>query len=615
MKTKNILYFLIGLLAFSSCDDMFEPAKENTKQLEAMTQETNYVYGLLIYGYNRLPYIRTTQTDVATDDAVTNVDAGADAYKAIAVNGSWDAKNNPLTRWDACKDGIQYVNLFLKYVNDVNWARSAASKQQMFIDRLTGEALGLRAIFYYHLLQAHAGKTADGTLLGVPLLTEPEDGSSDYNQPRASFADCVQQIFKDCDKAAELLPDQYKDISDVEEITKNKQKYIDLGVQMAGYNLVFGNMAKNLVSGKVALAVKAQTALLATSPAYVDQSGVSYEEAAKICAEVLQGVEFDPDGNKWYNNVEKLASSASVIPEVLWREDWSKADASQESDNFPPSHNGKGRINPTQNLVDAFPMRNGYPITDAKSGFDPNDPYKDRDPRLTDDVIYNGTTFKSVVIVTGTYSSPTQGAGNIDNINNPGSNATKTGYYMKKLLRTDAGPSISSNSPSNQPHIFPRIRYTEMFLAYAETANEAYGPKGKAPGSDLSAYDVIKMIRERGGIGKDDEGNPVGDPYLEECAGDKAKMRELIRNERRIELCFENKRFWDMRRWNLPLNEWAMGVQISMINSAEEAVAGNLKYEYLNVEERKFEPYQIYGPIPESEVLLWSNLQQNQGWN
>jgi hypothetical protein len=259
-------------------------------------------------------------------------------------------------------------------------------------------------------------------------------------------------------------------------------------------------------------------------------------------------------------------------------------------------------------------MRNGYPITDSKSGFDPNDPYKDRDPRLDDDVIYNGTTFKSVVIVTGTYASPTKGADNKDNINNPGSKATKTGYYMKKLLRTDAGPSISASSPSQQPHIYPRIRYTEMFLAYAETANEAYGPKGKAPGFNLSAYDVIKMIRERGGIGKDDEGNYVGDPYLDECAADKAKMRELIRNERRIELCFENKRFWDMRRWNLPINEWARGVQISKIDNDEEAVAGNLKYEYQNVEERKFEPYQIYGPIPESEVLLWSNLQQNQGW-
>lgn len=612
MKTKNILYFLIGLLALSSCDDMFEPAKENTRQLEAMTQETNYVYGLLIYGYNRLPYVTTTQTDVATDDAVTNVDG--DVYRKMAVDASWTAKSNPLTQWDACKDGIQYVNLFLKYVNDVNWAQSAKSKQQMFIDRLTGEALGLRAIFYYHLLQAHAGRTADGSLLGVPLLTKPEDGSSDYNQPRASFADCVRQIFADCDAAAALLPDQYKDISDVDEITKNKEKYIGLGVQMAGYNLVFGNMARNLVSGKVAQAIKAQTALLATSPAYIDQSGVSYEEAAKICAEVLQNVEFDPDGNKWYNNVDKLASSASVMPEILWRSDWVKADASQETDNYPPSHFGNGRINPTQNLVDVFPMRNGYPITDSRSGFDPDDPYKDRDPRLDDDVIYNGTIFKSVVIVTGTYPSPTQGAGNKDNINNPGSKSTKTGYYMKKLLRTDAGPSISASSPSQQPHIYPRIRYTEMFLAYAETANEAYGPKGKAPGFNLSAYDVIKMIRERGGIGKDESGNPVGDPYLEACAGNKEQMRELIRNERRIELCFENKRFWDMRRWNLPINEWARGVQISKIDDDKEAVAGNLRYEYQNVEERKFEPYQIYGPIPESEVLLWSELKQNQGW-
>ena len=273
-----------------SCQDMFEPAEENTRQLETMVQETNYVYGLLIYGYNRLPYMATTQTDVATDDAVTN-DAG-NTYKKMA-NGEWKSDNNPMSRWNECKDGIQYVNLFLKYVNQVNWAQSAASKQQMFIDRLTGEALGLRAIFYYHLLQAHGGYADDGKLYGVPLLTEPEDGSSDYNLPRASFADCVQQIFADCDKAAELLPAQYKDIDDE---TLIPQKYQELGAQLAGYNLVFGNMARNLVSGKVAQAVKAQTALMAASPAFRDQSGVTSDEAAKICAAVLKGIEFDQKG-------------------------------------------------------------------------------------------------------------------------------------------------------------------------------------------------------------------------------------------------------------------------------------------------------------------------------
>ena len=607
MKTKNILFYLIGILLFSSCDDMFEPAKENTRQLETLIQETDYVYGLLIYGYNRLPYIRVTTTDVATDDAVTNV--AGDAYKSMA-QGTWTSDNNPMTQWNACKDGIQYVNYFLKYVNDVNWAQSAKSKQQMFIDRLTGEALGLRAIFYYHLLVAHAGYDNDGNLLGVPLLTEPEDGSSDYNQPRAPFADCVKQIFSDCDQAASLLPDEYKDLDDIENITKNKKKYMDLGVQLTGYNLVFGNMARNLVSGKVVEAVKAQTALLAASPAYRSQSGVSSAEAAKICADVLKNVEFDENGNHWYNDVTKLSSSASAMPEILWRADWDKASCAQETDNFPPSQNGHGKINPTQNLVDAFPMANGYPITDSRSGYDANDPYANRDPRFEDDIIHDGSIFKDATIITGTYGD----LKNKDNINNSGSEHSLTGYYMKKLLRDDAGPSAGSTSGANQPHIFPRIRYTELFLAYAEAANDAWGPKTDGAGLGLSAYDIIKMIRKRGGIGKDANGDYQGDPYLDECAGDQTKMRDLIRNERRIELCFENKRFWDIRRWQLPLAETAKGVQVDIIDATGSAVPGNLKYIILNVEPRQFESYQNFGPIPNSEVLQWSELKQNKGW-
>lgn len=608
MKTKNIIFYLIGLLLFSSCDDMFEPAKENTRQLETLVQETDYVYGLLIYAYNRLPYIRVTTTDVATDDAVTNVDG--DTYKKMAL-GTWTSDNNPMTQWDACKDGIQYVNIFLKYVNDVNWAQSAKSKQQMFIDRLTGEALGLRAIFYYHLLQAHGGYTDDGELLGVPLLTEPEDGSSDYNQPRASFEACVRQIFDDCTKAAALLPDQYKDIDDVENITKNKQKYLDLGVQLAGYNLVFGNMAKNLVSGKVVEAVKAQAALLAASPAFRAKSGVSSEEAAKICAEVLKGVEFDENGNHWYNDVTKLSSSTSIMPEILWRADWEKANSEQESDNFPPSQNGNGKINPTQNLVDAFPMANGYPITDSRSGYDANDPYANRDPRFEDDIIHDGSTFKGATIITGTYGDET----NKDNINNPGSKHSLTGYYMKKLLRDDAGPSAKSASAAVQPHIFPRIRYTELFLAYAETANDAWGPNSDGGTGIGTAKDIIQKIRKRGGVGTfDADGNYTGDPYLDECAKDQAKMRELIRNERRIELCFENKRFWDMRRWELPITDTAMGVQVDKIDATQDAVPGNLKYILLNVEPRQYESYQYFGPIPNSEYLQWSELRQNKGW-
>jgi hypothetical protein len=601
--------FIICHLSFSaallcSCDDMFTPADENNRQMEDLAKESSYAHGLLIYGYDRLPYITTTQTDVATDDAVTNQKTSA--YLNMAT-GTWASDNNPMSQWDACKDGIQYINSFLQIAEKSTWAPSAASKQRMFIDRLKGEAFGLRAILYYYLLQAHGGYADDGKLYGVPLLTTPEDGSSDFNQPRALFSECVKQCFADCDSAMALLPQEYKDIESESEIPA---KYLALGANFSGYNLVFGDKARGLVSAKIAEAVKAQIALLAASPAFRDQSGVTSAEAATLCANVLKrigGLEgFDATGNIWYKNKSKLEPSASEMPEILWREDRHK-NADQERDNFPPTLYGSGRVNPSQNLVDAFPMRNGLPITDAKSGYDPKNPYAGRDPRLEDDILFNGTIFRKAEIITGTY--PNDKNETDDNINSI-STSTRTGYYLKKLLRDDVSPL--SSSLIEQQHIYPRIRYTEIFLAYAEAANDAWGPKADPTGVGFTAYDVIKAIRTRAGLATNEIGMPLaeGDVYLEECAGDKAKMTNLIRNERRIELCFENKRFWDLRRWQMPLNETVKGVKI---DRNEET--GVLTYTVIDVEERKYDStYQWYGPIPKGEVLKWSNLLQNKGW-
>ena len=606
MKTRHIILYLIGILAFCSCNDMFEPADENNRQTEDMTDESRYAHGLLMYAYDRLPYITTTQTDIATDDAVTN--QLNSAYRSMAM-GTWQAEesNNPMSVWNNCKDGIQYINLFFSIVEKVKYAPSAVSKQQMFVDRLKGEAFGLRALLYYYLLQAHSGYAADGVLYGVPLLVTPEDGSSNFNLARATFADCVKQCFADCDSAMFYLPVDYVDIANADEIPA---KYKALGANYSNYNLVFGNKANGLMSGKVAEAIKAQIALLAASPAFRDQSGVTSAEAATLCANVLKrigGMEgFDPTGNIWYKNTQKLDPSASEMPEILWREDRRK-NAEQERENFPPTLYGSGRVNPSQNFVDAFPMRSGRPITDPNSGYDPRNPYANRDPRLSDDVIFNGTTFRRTVIITGTY--PTDNDETDDNINSI-STSTRTGYYLKKLLREDV--SAQSSSLIEQYHIYPRIRYTEIFLAYAEAANDAWGPKADPTGIGFTAYDVIKAIRVRAGLATNEIGQPLpeGDVYLEECATDQAKMTNLIRNERRIELCFENKRFWDIRRWMLPLNETVRGMRIDRDKATSE-----LTYTVIDVEERVYDnSYQCYGPIPKGEVLKWSNLQQNKGW-
>lgn len=567
-----------------------------------MYEESKYAAGLLMYGYSRLPYITTTETDIATDDAVTNQTNSA--YLNMAT-GTWASDNDPMSRWNSCKDGIQYVNKFLTIVDKVKWAPSAASKQQMFIDRQKGEAYGLRALFYYYLLQAHGGYADDGVLYGVPLLTTPEDGSSDFNQPRATFADCVKLCYADCDSAMKYLPIDYVDLTQ-DEIPA---KYQTLGAEGTGYNLVFGVRSKGLMSGKIAEAIKAQVALLAASPAFRDQSGVTSAEAATLCANVLKrigGVDgLDKDGAIWYKLKTKLEPSASEMPEMLWRADRSK-DANQEKTNFPPSLYGSGRVNPSQNLVDAFPMRSGRPI-DPTAGYDPNNPYANRDPRLSDYILYNGTKFRNAVIITGTY--PDDNNLTDDNINSI-STSTRTGYYMKKLLREDVSPL--SSSLIEQQHIYPRIRYTEMFLAYAEAANDAWGPKADPTGVGFTAYDVIKAIRNRAGLGTDEFGRPLaeGDAYLEECARDQTKMTDLIRNERRLELCFENKRFWDLRRWKMPLNETVKGMKID-----RDETTGELTYSIIDVEERKYDDsYQWYGPIPKGEVLKWSALKQNKGW-
>lgn len=604
MKTKNIILYLIGLLVVCSCQDMFEPADENNRPEEAMYEESKYAVGLLMYGYGRLPYITTTQTDIATDDAVTNLTSSN--YLNMAT-GSWASDNNPMSQWDNCKDGIQYINLFLTKVEKVKWAPSAVSKQQMFTDRLKGEAYGLRALLYYYLLQAHGGYADDNILYGVPLLTTPEDGSSNFNQPRATFADCVKQCFADCDSAMAYLPVDYVDV----ETEGIPAKYLALGAERTGYNLVFGARSKGLVSAKIAEAIKAQVALLAASPAFRDQSGVTSAEAATLAANVLKrigGMEgFDVTGNIWYKLKTKLASDASEMPEMLWREERHNNN-DQEKENFPPSLYGSGRVNPSQNLVDAFPMLNGRPITDPLSGYDPQNPYAGRDPRLANTVIYHGMTFKKAVISTGV-NIPYGQDETDDNLNSM-EKSTRTGYYLSKLLRDDVSVNPSSNLTQN--HIYPRIRYTEIFLAYAEAANDAWGPEADPTGVGFTAYDVIKAIRERAGLGKDEYGRPLaeGDAYLAECAGDQAKMTDLIRNERRLELCFENKRFWDLRRWKMPLNETVKGMKIERDEETDV-----LTYSIFDVEERNYDDsYQWYGPIPKSEVLKWSSLKQNKGW-
>ena len=583
-------------LGLTSCDDLFEPAIENHLGFDYAYEHPDYADNVLGNAYTRLPNGSYSFNDVATDDAVSN--DVSNSYRKMTGIDSWTSNSNPIETWRNCRAAIQYINLFLANVDKVNW-NSNETVRDMYHQRYVGEARGLRALFMYYLLRAHGGYDDQGNLLGVPIVLEPTTVSSDFNalEVRASFADCMKQLIEDAEEAIRVLPVDYKDTDNETETVNCFGKTYT--VTKATYNRVLGTNFAGRFSGRIARAVLAQAALMAASPAFANGSGVTYEQAAKYAKNVLDlngGVSgIDTDGLEWYADPNMSNLSGGECPkEVMWRTEKGNNN-DLEADNYPPSIYGKGRINPTQNLVDAFPAANGYPIANAKSGFDAENPYANRDPRLAKYIIFNGQTAGSGSSVINTQAD---NSANLDGLNKDVSKSTRTGYYMKKLLRQDI--NLDPNVNSKQNHYTARIRYTELYLDYAEAANEAYGPTG---GSGFSAYDVIKAIRQRAGI-KDENGE---DPYLESIKNDKDKMRELIRNERRIELCFEGFRFWDLRRWKLDITEEAKGVSITNVGAGK-------KYETISVEKRNFKENGYYGPVPYDQILNFPSLTQNKGW-
>ena len=610
MKLNRIIKLAVLIPAIVACDDMFEPTVESIEDFDAVTAKPANAAGIMAYGYQNLPYQggAGSFSDVATDDAVSN-DFSNNYWKV--GNGLWSSKNggvNPFNQWTDRRINLQYVNRFLEEMDKFTWAGKDVVNE-MFKDQIKGEALALRGLQMFYFLRAHAGYVG-GDLMGVPCLTHSETAGDDFNVPRSSFKDCIDQIFKDLQEAREYLPYDYVDIKDSE----IPEKYAAIGVINASdYNRVFGESKMGRMSGRIAAAIEAQVALFAASPAYSDQSGVTWEDAAKKAADLLNTIGgpsgIDPNGNHWYNNLEEIrASMGGKMPaEIIWRGNISETNG-LESDCYPASLRGNARINPTQNLVDAFPMANGYPITESASGYDPQKPYEGRDPRFDLYIVHDGSDFgpnrsTDKRVNENLINTTIDDSNNEDGLDaEKGGAPTRTGYFMRKLLNEDCINKMKDGTGmSAQLHYDARIRYTEIFLDYAEAANEAFGPKGTASGASFSAYDVIKAIRERAGI--------TDTKYLDDCAGSTDKMRELIRNERRIELCFEGHRFWDLRRWKANLNEPVKAMEIKTVNGKKTYTVVDVKKEI-----RDYNDCMYYGPVPESEINKWSALKQNDGW-
>ena len=582
MKHYRILLAVLiaSLTAFAACDDPLNPEENFRNNLESVLMSPAKAEGIMLYGYTQMPYITPRFDDVATDDAVSN--NPANTYRTMATGG-WSSLSNAQDMWTQCNRGIMNLNRFFTVVDQIDWKPSNERLAKAFKSLYTGEAYALRGILKYFELRNHAGVSADGELLGIPIYNEYVTDLATFSEPRKTFTESVQSIMDDFTEALKYIPMDYGDVTSV----PSAYNYLSLDE----YNNIFGDQRRQKVSGRIVKAFQARVALLAASPAFNQSNTASlWETAAKYAGDLLKDIGgiagLDPTGNVFWLPAQITAAKLRTgdnkdLPEIIWRR-YMRSFRDWEQDNYPPTVYGYGRINPTQNFVDAFPMKNGYPIDDAASGYDPQNPYANRDPRLAQIVVLNGSKVRGSVINSLTGSS--------NDLANKMQYSTRTGYYLRKHLNENV--NVQTGKQNTQEHIEPIIRYTEIFLDYAEAANEAWGPDGKGS-YGFSARDVVAAIRKRAGINED--------AYLATVSS-KEDMRKLIRNERRIELSFEGFRFWDLRRWNVALDEPAMGVELN------DGV-----YTEVEVEDRAYKPYMVYGPIPYNEVLKFGFV-QNKGW-
>lgn len=517
----------------------------------------NNIYTYLPNGYN---WVDFEFLDAGTDDGVpSRINTRVENYS----NGTVSLTNNPDPYWSNAYYGIRRANIFLK--NVVRTPISATNMQYW-----KAEARFLRAYFYWELLKRYGG---------VPLMGDTVlELNDDIEIPRATYAETVDYIVNECTAIKDSL--RADPAADAE----------------------WGHASKG-----AAVALKCRVLLYAASPLF-NGGGVENDATKKALTGYLT-----TDATRWqkvanavtefkalgyYNLITAGTAPAGFINVFINKKNTEIIFAKQnalsstiETFQSPVGYivsnvQSYGLTSPSQNLVNAFPMRNGLPVTDGASGYNAAAPYTNRDPRLDATVFYNGLTWLNRTVKTF--------QGGADKPDNPTAAQiqTRTGYYLRKFL----GNFTTSNAFSNQSHNFPIFRFAEILLTNAEALNELSQVE--------SAVAEIIRLRARAGItaGSNNRyGIKVGITQTE--------MRDLIRNERRIELAFEEHRFWDIRRWKI-----ADQVMNAPITGMKITNGTPLTYQVVTVANPVFQNRLYHMPIPFDEILKNSKLIQNEGW-
>ncbi len=598
MKTKIIVLLggILALFSYSNCTKYLDAYPNGDKSSEEIFKYQDMVQGLVGQCYDNMSRNYDNDEgvylDCATDDAVSTSPTRATRRMAV---GSLTTGSDPFsTYWTRDYNSIKLVNMFLKDRSGFNTHFIVTARWDSLVRyRLQGEAFALRAWFHWDLLQKFAGKgISGGKILGIPLVLAPIDITKEINLSRNTYDECVKQIVADCDSAIKYLPIAHRDFL----------------VPNASDRVYAGGRYWGKLDGITMKAVKSNVYLTWASPRYNPGNDVSRWDSAAANAKKVMDFKLTVD------NVSKGFIPANAVnwfdpnsPEIVFSGRYQNNNDAMERIFYPGGFQGNGAVGASQELVNTFPMANGYPITDPRSGYNAANPYAGRDPRFYSNIFFNTLQTKknNTGVVMYTFENWNNGGKDAAGVSQANS---LTNYHVKKNVYM--GLNWSDASVSRIAHTNMFIRWTHMVLNFAEAANKVVGPANDSK-YGISAKTAIQYLRTRKTYDGAALYTTTNDLYLNEVSTDMAKFDTFVKDERRMETCFEGMRFYDIRRWTTNLTELNKPVHKVDITQNSD---GTFTYDFTKeAESRAFKS--AYLPIPYVEMLRMSKLEQNEGWD
>lgn len=570
MKLKYNIFIIFALsLLTASCKKSFLdkapsvnlPEERVFRDPTLAVQYANSAYNFLIQDYARFNSHRGI-TGQFSDEAVSGNNEPAVRFITQGnyhQHYSQGFSNDISDVYNRSYAGIRIANIMLSKIDGVNWPAVNSPRK-----RVEGEMHFIRAFLYFELIKRFGG---------VVLIDEKLEANGENDFPRNTYQECVNFILKDLDAADALLPLNYTATLNVD------------------------NGRATIGSSK---ALRSRLLLYAASKLNNEANDLNkWKLAADAAKAVMDLNEYSLQAT--YSDILNVPTSPEYIMMKI-RGPRSIDGMFIDFAMTPGSGGGNCQLNPTQNHVDLYEMRTtGRPITDPASGYNPTRPYENRDPRLAANILVNDAPWQGRRIETWSQISATgiKTFGRDYQENNNGYSATR--YYSRKLC-----PEIFiRNQPGTALLNYIYFRYAEILLNYAEAQNEFSGP-------EESILTALNQIRTRAAMPVLQTTNPTGAGYV---ASTKDAFRIRIRNERAVELAFEDARWYDIQRWKA-----GPEIVAQPMYGMDVVKNTNASFTYTKILlpinfQKVYLDYMHRYPIPRNEVFKsQEKLVQNPGW-